>query len=100
MIDNRKPQRFRYWDKGKHGHDRTEQSGRGSEFCASERTSSLARVVICAHHFSGRLSQPARSAFPVGLGLFHLQQRRAIDHAKFPIRDAPTSVKAVNDFAI
>jgi hypothetical protein len=77
----------------KHGNHRTTQSSRGFEFCPLERPPSLARLVICAHHFSGGLSKSACSAFPVGLGLFYIQCGSAIDHPKFPIRDAPPGVK-------
>jgi hypothetical protein len=36
----------------------------------------------------------------MGLGVFYVQQRRALDHAEFSIRNAPTSVKRINDLAI
>src|SRR6202022_50495 len=82
---------------GKYGHDWAKQSGRRPEAVPPQWPSSLAGVVVCPHHFSGRFSESAECAFSMGVGLLQLQQRRAADYAQFPSRTATAGMKRVSD---
>lgn len=93
MIKHREPRGFRYWNKGSMATIGRHRAVADLNFV--HLSGLLAWLVWLFVHiiFSGGLSKSACSAFPVGLGLFYIQCGSAIDHPKFPIRDAPPGVK-------
>ena len=56
-------------------------------------------VVVRAYRLPGRFSKPLACPFSMGVGVFYLQQRRALDYAKFPVRNAPAGVNEIKGLA-
>jgi len=84
---------------GKHRDNWAEQSGRGFKIHALERSSRVGGVVVRAYRLPGRFSKPLAWPFSMGVGVFYLQQRRALDYAKFPVRNAPAGVNEIKGLA-
>src|SRR5207248_1978958 len=66
---------------------------------ALERSSRVGGVVVRAYRLPGRFSKPLACPFSMGVGVFYLQQRRALDYAKFPVRNAPAGVNEIKGLA-
>ena len=95
MIDGRKATAFLVLGQGQHGHDRAKQSRRRPAFRSFQRISGVDGVAICPRAVSGRIPQSHSGVAPMGLGVFHFQQRRSPHHTEFPIRNKAAGVRRI-----
>jgi hypothetical protein len=56
-------------------------------------------MVICAHHFPGRIPQPLARAHSMGVGVLELRQGRTLDHAQFSVGTQAARVKSIYRFS-
>ena len=71
MIDGRKPQRFRYWNKGSMATIGRNKAVADLNFIHLQRAAGMARLAFRSHHISGRLPQSHRRPHAMGLGVCH-----------------------------
>lgn len=73
---------FRYLDKRQHGDNRTQSRNRRVGQIALERVYGVDGVAVGSHLLPDRLPQSFRGDLQLGVVIFHLSTRRAVDHRK------------------